>query len=270
MPAVPAAAGEGPRGDIAPPKIRLLRLLLSLTPCVLSFPLLACFFGALFLINEDHSTYLGWSVGSLLCTPRDLRTFGFWEKKQKKLYFSRGSNPYPLWLVAFQPPSNPPYAGAARRLHVLKTMVVPRKVLAAAIIYAARCFTQASPSGTVPSNAAGTPTAPAFVADSGGSTGSNVVSAGVPLSSPTSGQISFRTKTRNGVRGAAPAMCSGVAPASSIGVGVCGRVPSSPSPSAVAAQHLVSHVPVGKLPCRRAYGCMCVYMTDSHGWPPGC
>lgn len=80
VPAVPAAAGEGPRGDIAPPKIRLLRLLLSLTPCVLSFPLLACFFGALFLINEDHSTYLGWSVGSLLCTPRDLRTSA-WEKK---------------------------------------------------------------------------------------------------------------------------------------------------------------------------------------------
>lgn len=126
--------------------------------------------------------------------------------------------------MAFQSPSNPPHGGTARRLHVLKTMVVPRKVLAAAIIYAARCFTQASPSGTVPSNAAGTPTAPAFVADSGGSTGSNVVSAGVPLSSPTSGQISFRTKTRNGVRGAAPAMCSGVAPASTTGVGVCGRV----------------------------------------------
>lgn len=91
-----------------------------------------------------------------------------------------------------------------------QTMVLPRKVVVAAIIYTARCCTQANPSNTVPSSALGTPTAPAFVADSGSSTGGNVP-AGVPLSSPTtsSGQISFRTKTRNGVRGAASAaVCS--------------------------------------------------------------
>eukprot|EP00903_Cladosiphon_okamuranus_P018570 g17093.t1 len=82
-------------------------------------------------------------------------------------------------------------------------MVLPRKVVVAAVIYAARCCTQASPSNTVPSSALCTPTAPAFVADSG-SSAEGGVSAGVPLSSPTIGQISFRTKTRNGVRGLLP------------------------------------------------------------------
>lgn len=77
----------------------------------------------------------------------------------------------------------------------------------AAIIYAANCFTQASPSSTVPSNALGSPTASAFIADNSIST-SAVSAAGVPLSSPTSGQISFRTKTRNGMGGVWHAVCS--------------------------------------------------------------
>lgn len=79
-------------------------------------------------------------------------------------------------------------------------MVVPLKVVAAAIIYAVGSCAQASPSTTAPSNALGNPTAPAFAADGSSSTAG---SAGVPLSS----QISFRTKTRNGVRGAAFATC---------------------------------------------------------------
>lgn len=118
-------------------------------------------------------------------------------------------------------------------------MVVPRKVVVAAIIYAAKCFTQASPSNTVPANALGNPTASAFVANSSSSSSSSVSAGlGVPLSSPTSGQISFRTKTRNGVRGAVCVLVRWIAQAATPVMCVHIYVVRV-SPSAVAMQHAV-------------------------------
>lgn len=63
---------------------------------------------------------------------------------------------------------------------------------------------RASPSNSAPSNAFSDPTTPlaAFFGDSSSSSSfGSVFQAGGPLSSPTNGQIIFRTKTRNGVRG---------------------------------------------------------------------
>lgn len=102
-----------------------------------------------------------------------------------------------IYFSLLSPPPLPLAAGC----QAAKQMAVPRKVVVAAIVYVASYCTLASPSKSLPSNALGSPTASTFVADS--STVSSAPGVPLPLSSPTSGQISFRTKTRNGVRGAA-------------------------------------------------------------------
>lgn len=80
-----------------------------------------------------------------------------------------------------------------------------RRIPAAGCLLAvAACkLAQASPSNNAPSNPFSDPTSPlaAFFGESSSSGFGSLLPAGGPLSSPTNGQISFRTKTRNGVRG---------------------------------------------------------------------
>lgn len=92
---------------------------------------------------------------------------------------------------------------------VLAVMVPPRKLVVAAIILTVQWFTYASSAKDLTSGIRGN--TPGFIVDSissnSSSNGSSSgLTAGIVLSSPTGGQISFRTKTRNGVRGVACSM----------------------------------------------------------------
>ncbi|CAM9832184.1 unnamed protein product, partial [Ectocarpus fasciculatus] len=97
--------------------------------------------------------------------------------------------------------------GGPERWLCLRGFMMLRRIPAAGCLLAvvACKVAQASPSNNAPSNPFSDPASPlaAFFGDSSSSSSSlgSVLQAGGALGSPTNGQISFRTKTRNGVRG---------------------------------------------------------------------